>query len=46
MTKKDKMPRVNIHASALKQDEQLRKQIKWLKQYGFKNPREAQKAGY
>jgi len=43
---KERMPRINPHASALKQDEQLRKQMKWLKEHGFKTAREAQEAGY
>ena len=40
------MPRINPHATALKQDKQLREQMKWLKQNKFKTPREAQEAGY
>lgn len=40
------MPRVNPHASALKQDKQLIEQLKWLKVKGFKSAREAQEAGY
>jgi len=43
---KDKMPRINPHASALQQDAQLRQQIKWLKGKGFKTAREAQEAGH
>ncbi len=42
----DRMPRINPHASALKQDKQLREQLRWLKQNGFKNTRQAQEAGY
>jgi len=42
----NKMPRVNPHASAIKQDKQLIKQLRWLKQSGFKSAREAQEAGY
>lgn len=41
-----RMPRINPHASAIKQDKQLREQMKWLKKHGFKNPRDAQNAGY
>jgi len=43
---KERMPRIDPHASALRQDEQLRKQIKWLKVHGFKDAREAQNAGH
>ena len=42
---KDKMPRINPHASFIKQDAQLRQQIKWLKFHGFKDARQAQEAG-
>lgn len=42
----DKMPRINPHATALKQDRQMREQLKWLKGHGFKNYSDAQKAGY
>lgn len=42
----ERMPRINPHASALKQDEQLRKQMKWTREHGFKTAREAQEAGY
>lgn len=42
----ERMPRIDPHASVLKQDQQLRKQIRWLKQHGFKTAREAQEAGY
>ncbi len=42
----NRMPRINPHATVLKQDAQLREQIKWLKVNGFRNPREAQEAGY
>ena len=44
--KMDKMPRINPHAPAIKQDYQLRKQLRWLKQNGFKNVYDAQRAGY
>ena len=40
------MPRINPHATALKQDERLREQLRWLKARGFKDAREAQEAGY
>ena len=40
----DKMPRINPHATAIKQDRQLREQMKWLKLNGFKNCRETQEA--
>ena len=43
---KKKMPRINPHASVLKQDNQLKAQIKWLKENGFKSARDAQNAGY
>jgi len=46
VVKKEKMPRINMHDSALKQDKQLRQQMKWLKKKGFKNPRDAQNAGH
>ncbi len=39
------MPRVHLHATALKQDKQLREQMRWLKKNGFKTAREAQEAG-
>lgn len=42
----ERMPRINPHASAIKQDEQLRAQMRWLKKHGFKSTREAQEAGY
>ena len=42
----NKMPRINPHASVLKQDKQLQEQLRWLKQKNFKNAREAQEAGY
>lgn len=42
----ERMPRVNPHATALKQDKQLREQIRWLKKHGFKNARAAQEAGH
>ena len=42
----ERMPRINPHASAIEQDKQLRKQSRWLKDHGFKTPREAQEAGY
>jgi len=45
-TSKEKMPRVNPHATAIQQDKQLVEQMKWLKAHGFKTPREAQEAGY
>ena len=40
------MPRIDPHATVLKQDEQLRRQLAWLKRYGFKDCRQAQEAGY
>lgn len=40
------MPRIDPHASALKQDKQLREQMKWLKKHGFQSYHEAQKEGY
>lgn len=40
------MPRINPHATAIKQDKQLREQIRWLKRNRFKSAREAQEAGY
>jgi len=40
------MPRINPHATMLKQDEQLRCQLAWLRRYGFKDCRQAQEAGY
>jgi len=43
---KSKMPRINFHASALKQDAQHRKQNAWLRKHGFKSTRDAQNAGY
>ena len=43
---KERMPRINPHASVLVQDKQLQKQMKWLRKHGFKNPRQAQEAGY
>lgn len=43
---KERMPRTNPHASVLKQDKQLREQLRWLRRHGFRNPREAQEAGY
>ncbi len=42
----NRMPRTNPRATALKQDKQLREQIKWLKANGFKTPRAAQEAGH
>ena len=45
-TEKDKMPRINPHATALIQDDQHRRQIAWLKRMGFNTPRDAQNAGY
>jgi len=42
----DRMPRINPHATVLKQDEQLRKQLKWLKVHKFNNARDAREAGY
>lgn len=42
----EKMPLIHPHASAIKQDEQLRKQLKWLKQNGFKSRKDAIEAGY
>jgi len=45
-TSKEKMPRINPHATAIQQDKQLDEQMKWLKAHGFKTPREAQEAGY
>jgi len=45
-TSKEKMPRINPHATAIQQDKQLVEQMKWLKAHGFKTPREAQEAGY
>lgn len=42
----ERMPRINPHASAIKQDKQLREQMRWLKKHGFKTAREAQEAGY
>ena len=41
-----KLPRINPHGTALEQDAQLKRQLKWLKENGFKNVREAQEAGY
>ena len=41
----ERMPRIDPHASALKQDEQKRKQLKWLKEHGFKDAREAAEKG-
>ncbi len=41
----EKMPRVNPHATVIKQDAQLREQMRWLVLHGFKNPRDAQEAG-
>ena len=41
-----KMPRINPHASYVKQDQQKVKQTEWLKRNGFKTAREAQEAGY
>jgi hypothetical protein len=46
ITSKEKMPRINPHATAIEQDKQLRNQMKWLKDHGFKTPGEAQEAGY
>lgn len=46
MSPKEKMPRINPHASALKQDKQLRDQRRWLKKKRIKSAREAQDAGY
>ncbi len=42
----NKMPRINPHASYIKQNSQLKMQLRWLKLNGFKNAREAQEAGY
>jgi len=42
----EKMPRINPHASAIEQDRQLRGQLRWLKEHGFKTARAAQEAGY
>ena len=42
----NKMPRINPHSSYIKQDEQLRAQLRWLKLNGFKDAREAQEAGH
>ena len=44
MEGQDRMPLVNPHASALKQDQQLRAQLRWLKAHGFKDAREAYNA--
>lgn len=43
---KAKMPRINPHASAIKQDKQLREQLRWLKKHGFRSARAAQEAGH
>jgi hypothetical protein len=43
---KERMPRIDPHATAIQQDKQLIEQIKWLKAHGFKTAREAQEAGY
>jgi len=43
---KERMPRINPHATAIQQDKQLAEQIKWLKTHGFKTARDAQEAGY
>lgn len=42
----EQMPRVNPHASALRQDAELKGQQEWLKEHGFKSAREAQEAGH
>jgi hypothetical protein len=43
---KERMPRIDPHATAIQQDKQLIEQIKWLKAHGFKTARDAQEAGY
>jgi len=43
---KERMPRIDPHATAIQQDKQLVEQMKWLKARGFKTAREAQEAGY
>jgi len=43
---KEKMPRVDPHATAIQQDKQLVEQMKWLKAHDFKSSRDAQEAGY
>jgi len=43
---KERMPRINPHATAIQQDKQLIEQMKWLKTHGFKTTRDAQEAGY
>lgn len=43
---KKRMPRIDPHATAIQQDKQLDKQMKWLKAHGFKTARDAQEAGY
>jgi len=42
----DRMPLINPHASAIKRDKQLREQLRWLKQKGFKTLKEAVDNGY
>ena len=42
----ERMPRINPHDTSIKQDQQLRDQIKWLKDNNFETPGEAQQAGY
>jgi len=44
--RKEGMPRIDPHGTALQQDKQLVEQIKWLKAHGFKTARDAQEAGY
>ena len=46
LTMKERMPRIDPHATAIQQDKQLIEQIKWLKAHGFKTARDAQEAGY
>jgi len=43
---KERMPRINPHATAIKQDKQHIEQNKWLKKKGFKNVRDAANAGH
>ena len=44
--KQDKLPLLNPHASAIKQDKQWLVQKRWLKAHSFKSIQEAIKAGF
>jgi len=46
MSKEERMPLINPHATAIQQAKQVISQMKWLKAHNFKTCRDAQEAGY